>query len=72
MYSDAQIMAEKPEVAAFLNFLLTHVNEEIDEVGYFPAAADVLDGAVGKNERWKTSVKIFQLSEVRLGKLFTE
>ena len=45
IYSDAGIMAERPQVAAFINFYLTYVNEEVVDVGYFPAAADVLDGA---------------------------
>ena len=43
VYSTAKIMKEKPQVAAFINFYLTHVNEEIRDVGYFPAKADVLD-----------------------------
>jgi phosphate transport system substrate-binding protein len=46
MYSDATILAEKPQVAAFLNFVLTYVNEEIVDVGYFPAAEADLDGAM--------------------------
>jgi phosphate transport system substrate-binding protein len=45
MYSDANIMAEKPQVAAFLNFVLTYVNEEVVDVGYFPAAAADLEAA---------------------------
>jgi ABC-type phosphate transport system substrate-binding protein len=32
-------------VAAFLNFYLTYVNEEVDEVGYFPAPAERLEDA---------------------------
>lgn len=43
MYSDAQILADKPEVAAFLNFVLTNVNDEIVDVGYFPASARALN-----------------------------
>jgi phosphate binding protein len=43
IYSDAGIMAEKPQVAAFILFYLTHVNDEILDVGYFPAT----DNAVG-------------------------
>lgn len=46
MYSDATIMAEKPQVAAFLNFMLTFVNEEIVDVGYFPAAEADLEAAM--------------------------
>ena len=45
VYSTASIMAEKPQVAAFINFYLTYVNEEVIEVGYFPAAAADLDSA---------------------------
>jgi phosphate transport system substrate-binding protein len=42
IYSDAKIMQEKPQVAAFINFYLTYVNEEILDVGYFPASEDAL------------------------------
>lgn len=45
MYSDAQILADKPEVAAFLNYVLTNVNSEIVEVGYFPASNRALNFA---------------------------
>jgi phosphate binding protein len=45
IYSDATIMAEKPQVAAFINFFLSYVNEEIVEVGYFPASEDALNAA---------------------------
>jgi phosphate transport system substrate-binding protein len=37
IYSDANIMLEKPQVAAFIHFYLSFVNEEIVDVGYFPA-----------------------------------
>ena len=30
-------MKDKPQVADFINFFLTNVNEEIGAVGYFPA-----------------------------------
>ena len=45
IYSDAGIMAEKPQVAAFVNFYLTYGNEEIERVGYFAAGASVLEAA---------------------------
>lgn len=48
MYSTADIMQQKPQVAAFLNFLLSHVNEEIRDVGYFPASDDALNSAKQK------------------------
>ena len=38
-------MAEKPQVAAFINFYLTYVNEEVERVGYFPAESSVLEAA---------------------------
>ena len=45
LYTTATIMQEKPQVAAFINFYLTHVNEEIQDVGYFPAAPEALNAA---------------------------
>ena len=43
MYTDAQILADKPMVAAYLNFVVTNVNNEIVEVGYFPASVRALN-----------------------------
>ena len=43
IYSDAKIMADKPQVADFINFFLTNVNEEISAVGYFPASDESLE-----------------------------
>ncbi len=48
MYSTASIIAEKPQVGAFLNFVLQFVNEEIGEVGYFSAPDSVLDSAAAE------------------------
>ena len=45
IYSTADIMKEKPQVASFINFYLTSVNEEITDVGYFPASTDALNAA---------------------------
>ncbi len=45
IYSDATIMKEKPQVAAFINFYLTNVNDVIGEVGYFPASDEALNTA---------------------------
>lgn len=49
IYSTASIMAEKPQVADFINFYLTHVNEEVEDVGYFPASTEALDQA---RQKW--------------------
>ncbi|MCA9896416.1 MAG: phosphate-binding protein, partial [Anaerolineae bacterium] len=53
IYSDASIMAEKPQVAAFINYFLTTVNDEIVEVGYFPASDAALNNA---REAWLAAV----------------
>ena len=45
IYSTAGIMSDKPQVAEFINFYLTYVNEEIEDVGYFPAGDDDLNAA---------------------------
>ncbi len=45
VYTTAKILKEKPQVAAFISFYLSFVNEEIGKVGYFPAKAEVLDVA---------------------------
>ncbi len=45
IYSDATIMADKPQVAAFIDFYLSYVNDEIGRVGYFQASVDALDQA---------------------------
>ena len=38
IYSDATIMQEKPQVAAFIHFYLENVGNEILDVGYFPVS----------------------------------
>ena len=43
IYSDASIIQEKPQVAAYINFFLSYVNEEIVGVGYFPASVEALE-----------------------------
>ncbi|MGQ0848013.1 MAG: PstS family phosphate ABC transporter substrate-binding protein [Actinomycetota bacterium] len=40
IYSDAAIMAEKPQVASFIAFYLTAVDDVIGGVGFFPANLD--------------------------------
>jgi phosphate binding protein len=45
IYSDATIMQEKPQVAAFINYYLTYVNDEVLDVGYFPASDEAGDAA---------------------------
>jgi phosphate transport system substrate-binding protein len=45
LYSTAKIVQEKPQVASFINYYLTHVDEEISSVGYFPASTEALDAS---------------------------
>ena len=44
IYTTAQIMQEKPQVAAFVNFYLTNVQDQLgpeaDKIGYIPVPAD--------------------------------
>jgi phosphate transport system substrate-binding protein len=54
IYSDAEIMKNKPQVAAFINFYLSYVNEEIVDVGYFPASDADLERA---RQRWLDAVE---------------
>jgi len=42
MYTDAGIIAEKPQVAMFVAYYLNNVNDLIGDVGYFPAPEDAL------------------------------
>lgn len=54
LYSDATILQEKPQAAAFIYFFLGNVNDEIVDVGYFPANEAVLSGAM---DAWKDAVE---------------
>jgi len=54
IYSDASIMQEKPQVAAYINFFLTYVNEEIVDVGYFPASDAALESS---RSNWLNAVQ---------------
>lgn len=53
IYGDADIFAEKPQVAAFVNFYLTNANEVVSEVGYFPVDVETLNAS---KELWLAAV----------------
>ena len=53
IYTTDEILQGKPQVAAFVYFYLTRVNQVIDEVGYFPAAEEALAGAM---QVWQDAV----------------
>jgi len=54
IYSDAGIMAEKPQVAYFIRYFLETVNDVILGVGYFPATQSVLDASMNA---WDAAMK---------------
>jgi phosphate transport system substrate-binding protein len=43
IYSDATVMQDKAQVADYINFFLTYVNDEVVNIGYFPASVEALD-----------------------------
>ena len=45
IYSDPGVIQQKPQVAAFINYYLTNVNDVVIDAGYFPASDEVLNGA---------------------------
>src|SRR5215208_1325939 len=53
IYSDAQIMQEKPQVASFILFYLNNVGNEILDVGYFPVSDIKLQESL---DAWQTAV----------------
>ena len=42
IYTGEEILVEQPEVAAFIDFYLDNVNDQVDRVGYFPATEATL------------------------------
>ncbi len=54
IYSDAKIMQEKPQVAAFIYFYLSNVSDEILDVGYFPVSDAKLQAAM---QAWQEAMK---------------
>jgi phosphate transport system substrate-binding protein len=53
LYSDANIMKEKPQVASFIWFFLNNVNNEIGDVGYFPVSDAKLQEGL---DAWQAAV----------------
>ena len=54
IYSDAKIMQEKPQVAAFIAFYLSQLDDNIVDVGYFPAPVNAIYSSWGA---WYAAVK---------------
>ena len=61
IFSDAKIMRDHPQVADFISYYLTHVNEVILDVGYFPASAIALAKA---SSEWKRATGTADLRQV--------
>ena len=53
IYSDANIMKDKPQVASFIWFFLNNVNNEISDVGYFPISDAKLQEGI---DAWKSAM----------------
>lgn len=53
IYSTAEIMQEKPQVAAFIYFYLNNLEDNIIDVGYFPAPAAEFETAMSN---WESAV----------------
>jgi phosphate transport system substrate-binding protein len=45
IYSAQSVMEQRPQVADFINFYLTNVDDVIEEVGYFPASVQAINEA---------------------------
>jgi phosphate binding protein len=54
IYSYAKVMQEKPQVAGFINFYLTRVNDALKDVAYFPASAEAINQA---KQNWLDAMK---------------
>ncbi|NJO06161.1 MAG: PstS family phosphate ABC transporter substrate-binding protein [Chloroflexaceae bacterium] len=54
MYTTADIMTEKPQVASFINYSLSIVNNVINDVGYFPASEENLNTS---RQKWLAVVE---------------
>lgn len=45
LYADLNQLQQKPQVSSFINFYLTHVNQEIDQAGYLPLSKQELNNS---------------------------
>ncbi len=61
IYGTTSIMAEKPEVAAFLAYYLEHLDEVVNEVGYFPVETDTLQA---EKQTIAASLGVSELSSI--------
>ncbi|MEM9954271.1 MAG: phosphate ABC transporter permease subunit PstC [Chloroflexota bacterium] len=45
VYTSEEILRDKPQIASFISYYLTHVGSVIEAVGYFPASDDILNAS---------------------------
>ena len=55
LYADLNQLKQKPQVSAFINFYLTHVNQEIDKAGYLPLSEQELNNS---KSNWLKAMEI--------------
>ncbi len=61
IYSDADTMQRDPQVASFIDYYLTHMNDVISEVGYFEASPIAIDEA---QANWLSVMSEAQLPDI--------
>ena len=54
LYTDASILKDKQQVAAFLSFFIHEANNEVEDIGYFPANEETLSDAINL---WSEAIK---------------
>jgi len=62
IYSSADVIQAKPQVAGYINYYLSNVNDVIEEVGYFPLSDDTLNQA---KEHWLNATANEKTTEPR-------
>ncbi|MDY6937887.1 MAG: substrate-binding domain-containing protein [Cyanobacteriota bacterium] len=72
IYSDANIIRNKPQVGDFIAFFLNNVNQIIEEVGYFPSSPKALDESERKLLQAISGEEIEEFEEVEEFEEFEE
>ncbi len=48
IYADVKDIKKRPEIAGFINYYLTNVNEVVNDLGYFPVSQETLEESEAK------------------------
>lgn len=62
LYGDLNQLQQKPQVSSFINYYLTHVNEEIEQVGYFPLSEKELNNSKSNWGQWFRRMRSYSYS----------